>query len=122
MDNNGAASLAEVGSVQLEFKYLSEISGDGVYWQKAEKVMNVILESPSMEGIYPIFLSPETGQFFASEIRLGSRGDSFYEVRPPIFDCFWKGLITAFFFSLQYLIKQYLQTVSDLEFSLHILR
>lgn len=34
---------------------------------------------------------PDTGQFMMSEIRLGSRGDSYYE----------------------YLLKQYLQTVRD---------
>lgn len=60
--------------------------------------------------------SPETGQFFASEIRLGSRGDSYYEVRlvsspflllAPVAD-----LDLASF--IQYLIKQYLQTVSTL--------
>ena len=37
-DNRGAVSLSEVGSVQLEMKYLSEITGDGIYWRKAEKV------------------------------------------------------------------------------------
>lgn len=42
----------------------------------------------AQDGLLPIFLSPETGQFFLSEIRLGSRGDSYYE----------------------YLLKQYLQT------------
>ncbi|KAL7416692.1 glycoside hydrolase [Mrakia frigida] len=87
-DNRGAVSLSEVGTVQLEMKYLSEITGDPIYWKKAERVMEVIRAQPSMDGVHPIFLSPETGQFFASEIRLGSRGDSYYE----------------------YLIKQYLQT------------
>jgi hypothetical protein len=112
MDNRGAASLAEAGSSQLEMKYLSEISGEGSYWKAAERVMEAIREQPSMEGLLPIFVrsvglnrypsfehqpvleadllpslhsSPETGQFFASEIRLGSRGDSYYEVRSPPF-------------------------------------
>ncbi|CED83787.1 glycoside hydrolase family 47 protein [Phaffia rhodozyma] len=88
LDNRGAASLAEVGSMQLEMKYLSELTGDRIYWDKVERVMDVIRNEPSMEGLYPILLSTETGGFFASEIRLGSRGDSYYE----------------------YLIKQYLQT------------
>lgn len=56
MDNRGAASLAEVGSMQLEMKYLSEITGDRTYWDKVEKVMNVIREQPTMGGLCPIFL------------------------------------------------------------------
>lgn len=30
--------MSEVGSVQLEMKYLSELTGDPIYWKKAEKV------------------------------------------------------------------------------------
>lgn len=37
-DNRGAVSLSEVGTVQLEMKYLSEITGDPIYWKKAERV------------------------------------------------------------------------------------
>lgn len=32
------ASLAEAGTLQLEFKYLSHLTGDYTYWDKAEKV------------------------------------------------------------------------------------
>jgi uncharacterized protein YyaL (SSP411 family) len=37
-DNNNMASLAEAGTLQLEFKYLSHLTGDYTYWDKAEKV------------------------------------------------------------------------------------
>lgn len=37
-DNQGVASLAEAASLQLELKYLSHLTGDYVYWKKAEKV------------------------------------------------------------------------------------
>lgn len=87
-DNNGLVSLAEAASLQLEFKYLSHLTGDQTYWRKAETVTRVIRNQVAHDGIAPIFLSPENGAFVASEIRLGSRGDSYYE----------------------YLIKQYLQT------------
>lgn len=40
MGNNGYASLAEAASLQLEMKYLSEITGDMVYWKAAEKVID----------------------------------------------------------------------------------
>ncbi|PYH96561.1 mannosyl-oligosaccharide 1,2-alpha-mannosidase [Aspergillus ellipticus CBS 707.79] len=86
--NGGASSTAEAATVQLEMKYLSNLTGDGVYWRKAEKVMEVLDNNGVQDGLVPIFVSPETGEFKYKEIRLGSRGDSYYE----------------------YLVKQYLQT------------
>jgi mannosyl-oligosaccharide alpha-1,2-mannosidase len=38
MGNQGVASLAEAASLQLELKYLSHLTGDYVYWKKAERV------------------------------------------------------------------------------------
>lgn len=37
-DNGNMASLAEAGTLQLEFKYLSHLTGDYTYWDKVEKV------------------------------------------------------------------------------------
>ncbi|GAA5879470.1 hypothetical protein JCM16303_003213 [Sporobolomyces ruberrimus] len=87
-DNHGLVSVAEAGTLQLEFKYLSELTGNPVYWDKVEKAMEVIGKAPSKDGLVPIFMRPDTGHFIPSDIRLGSRGDSYYE----------------------YLLKQYLQT------------
>ncbi|ODN95851.1 mannosyl-oligosaccharide alpha-1,2-mannosidase [Cryptococcus wingfieldii CBS 7118] len=87
-DNQGVASLAEAASLQLELKYLSHLTGDYIFWKKAEKVTEVIRNQAIFDGIAPIFINPVNGQFVASEIRLGSRGDSYYE----------------------YLLKQWLQT------------
>ncbi|KAF4573535.1 mannosyl-oligosaccharide alpha-1,2-mannosidase [Pleurotus pulmonarius] len=81
-------STAEAGTLQLEFRQLSEITGDDIYWKRAEKVMSVIKAARLPHGLASIFMSQEAGQFVTSAIRLGSRGDSFYE----------------------YLLKQYLQT------------
>ncbi|KAK4048589.1 mannosyl-oligosaccharide alpha-1,2-mannosidase [Microbotryomycetes sp. JL221] len=87
-DNRGWTSVAEAGSLQLEMRYLTEITGNPIYWQKAEKVIDVLRKLKSKDGLVPIFVSPDSGEFVMSEIRLGSRGDSYYE----------------------YLLKQYLQT------------
>ncbi|GAA6000206.1 hypothetical protein JCM10207_007905 [Rhodosporidiobolus poonsookiae] len=87
-DNHGYTSVAEAGTLQLEFKYLSELTGNPVYWDKVKKVMDVIRDQPSKDGLVPIFMNAQTAQFVLSDIRLGSRGDSYYE----------------------YLVKQYLQT------------
>ncbi|PWN53950.1 hypothetical protein IE53DRAFT_383526 [Violaceomyces palustris] len=91
VDNNNASSLAEATTIQLEFKYLAHLTQDKTYWRLAEKPMQAVKsagEKIQVDGIMPIFISPYHGGFFMSDIRLGSRGDSYYE----------------------YLIKQWLQT------------
>ena len=40
--------------------------------------MKVLGDNKADSGLLPIFVSPETGIFTTSEIRLGSRGDSYY--------------------------------------------
>ncbi|PGH07679.1 mannosyl-oligosaccharide alpha-1,2-mannosidase [Blastomyces parvus] len=86
--DNGASSTAEATTVQLEFKYLAKLNGEPNYWEKVEKVMEVVEGNGREDGLVPIFIQPTTGKFMGQNIRLGSRGDSYYE----------------------YLIKQYLQT------------
>jgi len=89
-DNHGLLSIAEVGTLQLEFKYLSHLTDDDKYWDAAERVMKHIRhELHVLSGsLAPMFLRSDNGRFVPSPIRLGSRGDSYYE----------------------YLLKQYLQT------------
>lgn len=87
----GASSTAEVATLQLEFKYLSKLTGEPLYWQKVERVMAVLENNHPEDGLVPIYIHPDTGKYQQSTIRLGSRGDSYYE----------------------YLIKQYLQTSSQ---------
>lgn len=83
-NNRGWTSVAEAATLQLEFKYLSELTGNPVYWQKAEKVMKVVRDQTRKDGLVPIFMSPETGSFIFSEIRLGSRGDSYCQSKRPV--------------------------------------
>ncbi|KAK6466015.1 mannosyl-oligosaccharide 1,2-alpha-mannosidase [Scheffersomyces coipomensis] len=84
----GASSTAEVATLQLEFKYLAHLTGESLYWKRVEKVMQVLEANKAEDGLVPIYVNPDTGKFQGSLIRLGSRGDSYYE----------------------YLLKQYLQT------------
>ncbi|KAL9050120.1 MAG: hypothetical protein Q9162_006826 [Coniocarpon cinnabarinum] len=84
----GASSTAEASTLQLEMKYLAKLTGETNYWEKAEKIMQVLDDRGMKDGLLPIFLQPDTALFQGNNIRLGSRGDSYYE----------------------YLIKQYLQT------------
>ena len=87
----GASSTAEAASLQLEFKYLAFLTGEKNYWDKAEKVIKIIDDNGMEDGLLPIFMYATTGTFRGENIRLGSRGDSYYE----------------------YLIKQYLQTSEE---------
>ncbi|KAH9486193.1 Mannosyl-oligosaccharide 1,2-alpha-mannosidase [Psilocybe cubensis] len=87
-DFPGVTSIAEIGTLQLEFRYLSQLTRDAKYWQTVENVMEVIRHARLPHGLASVFVNIETGQYETSVIRLGSRGDSFYE----------------------YLLKQYLQT------------
>lgn len=87
-DDGGASSTAEATTLQLEFKYLAKLTGEKNYWDKVEKVMQVLDDNGAKDGLVPIYVFPKTGEFRGQNIRLGSRGDSYYE----------------------YLIKQYLQT------------
>ncbi|KAI9744810.1 MAG: mannosyl-oligosaccharide alpha-1,2-mannosidase [Claussenomyces sp. TS43310] len=87
-DDGGASSTAEAATLQLELKYLSKLTGEGFYWEKGERVMQIIDDNGMEDGLLPIYIHANTGKFRGSNIRLGSRGDSYYE----------------------YLIKQYLQT------------
>lgn len=86
--DRGASSTAEATTVQMELKYLAQLTGNKDYWTKSEGVLQVIDANKPPGGLVPIYIHPDTGRFQGSTIRLGSRGDSYYE----------------------YLIKQWLQT------------
>ncbi|XP_021854755.1 mannosyl-oligosaccharide 1,2-alpha-mannosidase MNS3 isoform X2 [Spinacia oleracea] len=76
---DGLSSTSEASTLQLEFNYLSDISGDQKYSLEAMKVLKHIKTLPKVEGLVPIYISPQTGEFSGQNIRLGSRGDSYYE-------------------------------------------
>lgn len=76
--DGGASSTAEATTVQLEFKYLAKLTGEADYWQVVENVMKVVDDQQQEDGLLPIFLYADNGQFRGNNIRLGSRGDSYY--------------------------------------------
>ncbi|SCU82779.1 LAMI_0C00870g1_1 [Lachancea mirantina] len=99
--DDGASSTAEFTTLQLEFKHVSFLTGDNKYWLAAEKVYKPLYEEndliSSFHGLVPIYTYPDSAKFRGTNIRLGSRGDSFYE----------------------YLLKQYLQTKEQLYYDLY---
>nr|ATB19462.1 putative MNS3 [Juniperus drupacea] len=76
---DGLSSTSEVSSLQLEFWYLSKLSGNPKYGDAAMHVLEHLKTLPKFEGLVPIYISPHSGHFSGQNIRLGSRGDSYYE-------------------------------------------
>ncbi|KAL9716643.1 mannosyl-oligosaccharide alpha-1,2-mannosidase [Leucoagaricus gongylophorus] len=75
-DYPGLVSIAEIGTLQLEFRYLSEVTGNSIYWEKAEKIMEIIHKARLPHGMASIFMDIDDGQYITSPVRLGSRADS----------------------------------------------
>ena len=59
-------------------KYLAKLTGEAHYWEAAEKVMQVVDDNGMKDGLLPIFIYADQGTFRGENIRLGSRGDSYY--------------------------------------------
>lgn len=76
---DGLSSTSEASTLQLEFNYLSFLTGDPKYSVESMKVLEHMKTLPKVEGLVPIYISPSSGEFSGNNIRLGSRGDSYYE-------------------------------------------
>ncbi|KAL4366328.1 hypothetical protein GQ457_05G035700 [Hibiscus cannabinus] len=57
---NDKSSTSEVSTLQLEFNYLSEISGDPKYKTEGMKVLAHFKTLPKVEGLVPIYINPDT--------------------------------------------------------------
>ena len=55
-DNRGLVSTAEIATLQLEFRYLSMLTDDDVYWKTAERVMAAIKRARMTTGLASIFM------------------------------------------------------------------
>jgi mannosyl-oligosaccharide alpha-1,2-mannosidase len=77
----GSAVLAEVGTIQMEFAFLSKYSGNPIYHDKALAIFKKLKDHKPPSGLYPIYVNADNGQF--------SRGSSYYTTL-----CFCKNLIT----------------------------
>ena len=87
--SRGASTIAEVATLQLEFKALSRHTGNPAYDLVAQRVADHLRTMPQKgeafwpadlpRGLYPMFISVETGKFSSNDITLGARADSLYE-------------------------------------------
>ena len=55
-DNQGMVSTAEVATLQLEFRYLAHVTDGEEYWEKAERVMEVVKRERMPHGLVSIYM------------------------------------------------------------------
>jgi len=77
--SGNSAILSELGSLQLEFRYLSQATQRSDYELKAMKAFQVMHRRKPASGLFPIKVSNRDGAFAESQITFGALGDSFYE-------------------------------------------
>jgi len=75
----GAAILAEVATVQLEFGALSRYTKDPKYDEMAMKVFKHIEAQPRANGLMPLYIDVNHGRFTTGHVSLGAMGDSAFE-------------------------------------------
>lgn len=75
------STLAEVTSVQLEFRELSHLTQDPQYQDVVNEVMRHVHKLPGKhDGLVPMFINTNSGHFSHKGIfTLGARADSYYE-------------------------------------------
>ncbi|GAN06720.1 glycoside hydrolase family 47 protein [Mucor ambiguus] len=82
--NNRETLIAEVGTVQLEFMMLSQLSGNPIYGQKAQAITD-FLDKMGYEhgiyikGLYPTSIDTHKGRFKDAIATFGAMGDSAFE-------------------------------------------
>ncbi|CAF1514021.1 unnamed protein product, partial [Didymodactylos carnosus] len=70
--------LSELGTMHLEFQYLTQLSGKKIYREIVEKVRTVLQEAAE-NHMYYNYISSSTGKWCQKYASLGAMGDSFYE-------------------------------------------
>jgi len=74
MGGSRCRSLAESGTMQVEMRFLSHMSGDRSFAEKANRFYDTIRRQKSYSGLWPNCF--QTGR---GKITFGADGDSFYE-------------------------------------------
>ncbi|KAJ1739717.1 Vacuolar protein-sorting-associated protein 33 [Coemansia sp. RSA 1086] len=83
-----STNLAEIGTFQMEFYRLSQLTGNATYHEAAQRAITSMLENNSPQdasslytipGLYPLDFDMMSGRFTNSAAYWGGGGDSFYE-------------------------------------------
>jgi len=75
--SGGASTVAEVGSIQMEWQYLSRLTNNPIYEQKVDLVITRLKDLN--RALYGMFISPDKGHMTSTVITFGARVDSLYE-------------------------------------------
>ena len=54
--HDGWVGTSEISTLQLEFKYLTHLTGDWKYWNAVEKIMEIIRAARTQSGLATIFM------------------------------------------------------------------
>ncbi|XP_024154541.1 endoplasmic reticulum mannosyl-oligosaccharide 1,2-alpha-mannosidase [Oryzias melastigma] len=75
------STVAEVTSIQLEFRELSHLTQDPQYQEVVNEVSKLVHQLPGKhDGLVPMFINTNSGQFSHKGVfTLGARADSYYE-------------------------------------------
>lgn len=66
--SSGCSILSEIGTMHLEFTYLSDITGNPVFKSKVENVRKVLKNLEKPKGLYPNYIHPKTGKWGQREL------------------------------------------------------
>lgn len=66
--SGGCSILSEFGSLELEFNYLSRLTGDDTYAKKIKRIREVVSQVDKPEGLYPNYINPSTGKWCLSKL------------------------------------------------------
>ncbi|KAL3883745.1 hypothetical protein ACJMK2_029979 [Sinanodonta woodiana] len=77
--SGGCSILSEIGSLHLEFVYLSNITGNPIYKEKVMKIRDTLQQLEKPDGLYSNYINPRTGKWGQQHVAIGALGDSFYE-------------------------------------------
>jgi len=77
------AVLAELGTIQLEFRYLAAATGKNEYATIVNRILPIIRKINPEDGLYSIYIQSSNDdskpRFGCERISFGAMGDSFYE-------------------------------------------
>jgi mannosyl-oligosaccharide alpha-1,2-mannosidase len=75
----GTLSLAEVGALSLELKYLAYVSRQKKFWDAAERISQTLIRNMPADGLMPDRVNIATGALEGHTVHMGGGADSFYE-------------------------------------------
>eukprot|EP00736_Rhodelphis_marinus_P009461 Rmarinus@m.15161 len=77
--SGGSVTFAETATVQMEFRKLTELTGDDRYWHASAAVIDKLRQIGPADGLYGMFLNYNSGKVANPHVTFGARGDSAYE-------------------------------------------